>query len=188
MATTLLGGIARETVQGTQGGLLTFYATELSNITGTTSVSAGVATLHTGASVWKQYVLGKESGSNFTSTYAGNVQNGSGQYEQVLTAIFKRNSVSKRNELKVMGQNELVVVINDNDQPTSGGTTGNLYVIGLRVNNDYGGVNLTSGTVATGAQFADSNNMTVTLRALESHPPLAITAADYVKIVAGTAV
>lgn len=185
MATSLVG-IPRETAK-TAGGIISVYITELSNVTGA-SVADGIGSFASDAGVWKQFVLGKESGSNFISTQTGNVANGTQQYEQVLTSIFKRNQVSKRNELKVLGKYELVAVINDNDIPATGGTVGNLYIIGLEVENCVGGCDVTTGVMGTGAQFADANGMTLTIRALETMPPLGISEADYALIVAGSAV
>lgn len=183
----VLAGFSRETMKS-QGGTYTVHIALLPSITGVTSASSGVLTFHCGASAFKHFVLSKESGSVFTSTEAGNVANGTVQYEQVFVANFRRNQVAKRNEMKVLGRNELVMIINDNDIPSTGGTVGNLYAVGFVVDNDFGGVDTTAGVITTGGQFADANSMQITLRALESHPPLSITAADYAKVVAGTAV
>jgi hypothetical protein len=191
---TLLTGIPRETTKGS-GGLLSLYITELSNLTGSTpSANAGIATFTCPAGAWKKFVLGKESGSNFTSTLAASAANNSIVWNQVLTAIFKRNQVAKRNELKVLAQNELVCVISDNNNiastgATSGATTyGDLYIIGLPIENCMGGCDVTGAVSATGAQFADANNMTLTITAVETFPPLSISAGDFYKIANGLAV
>jgi hypothetical protein len=186
---TLLAGIPRETLKSV-GGIMEVYVTELGNISGTTTVTNGVAAFHTnGAAMFKKYVLSKDGGSKFGSVQTGNIANGTNSYENTVTLVFKRNQVSKRNELKVMAANELVAVVNDNDVAnisTTGGTVGNLYVIGLQFNNNVGGCDVTSGTMDTGALFGDANSLTILMRALESTPPLGISVADYAKIKAGT--
>lgn len=183
---TLLNGIPKETSKGS-GGIYTVYITELSNVTGATA-SAGIASFASDAGVWKRYVLGKEAGSNFVSNETSDIAAGTVQYENLLTMIFKRNQVSKRNELKVLAQNELVFIVNDNNVSTTGCSVGNLYVCGLEICVNPGGADVASAVIATGSQLAEANNMTITLRALETNPPLAISEADYALVVAGSAV
>lgn len=185
---SVLSGIPRETSKSA-GGILEVYVTEFSNISGATTAN-GIASFGTEAGVWSLYVLGKEAGSNFVSNGTTDVAAGTTQYEQLLTMIFKRNQVSKRNELKVLAQNELVFIVNDNDAPksvTGDCTIGNTYIIGLAICNNTGGADVSSSVQATGSQYAEANNMTITLRALETHPPLAISDDDYVLIKAGNA-
>ncbi|MFW6310772.1 MAG: hypothetical protein ACOC1K_00900 [Nanoarchaeota archaeon] len=183
---TNLTGIPRETCKGA-GGLLNVYITEFSNISDV-SVSNGVASFSSDAGVWKKYVLGKESGSEFTSTGSADVAAGTKPiYENTLTMIFKRNQVSKRNELAVMGECELVAVISDNDFQT-GATNGNLYIIGLENGVDAGGADVTAPVLSTGTQLGESNTMTIVIRALEAHPPYAIDTTTYTNIVEGNAV
>jgi hypothetical protein len=184
----ILTGIPRDSVKGT-GGIMEVYICLLTDIgTGATMASGTCATLGTSAGVWKKFVLGKEAGSNFVDTLVGSVANASNTYEAVLTMIFKRNQVSKRNELKVLAQHELVAVINDNSYSSTDddGQVGNLYIMGLALGKSAGGCDITSGVIATGAQPGDANNMTVVLRAMESYPALAVSAVDYGLIKAGS--
>lgn len=183
-----LTGIPKEDSKGS-GGILVAYGCLLSDITGTTSASNGIATFHCGANKFKKYVLGKEAGSNFTYTMTGNITNGTNECDDVLTMIFKRNQVSKRNEVMVLAQQETVWVINDNCRQSLTGdcTIGDLFVIGLAVCVNPGGAELRTAVGATGAQLADGNLLTVTIGVKETQAPLAITTADYLKIVAGTA-
>ena len=185
-----LTGIPKETSKGS-GGIMEVWITELANLTGDTTIVDGVASMHTAAGVWKLYVLGKEAGSNFVYTANGDVAAGTIEYDDVLTMIFKRNQVSKRNELKVLGQSELVCVINDNNAPqslTGDCRVGQTYVIGLPVCTNVGGAELRSGVGSTGTQLAESNNLTITIGVKETIPPPAISEADYLLIRAGSAV
>ena len=184
----VLTGIARETAKS-QGGIYDVRIALFSDIatTGITVTTGGTLSFHCGANKFKHFQVSKEGGSNFTSTHAGNVANATYQFEQVLVMNFRRNQIQKRNEAKVLAQNELVVIVNDNDIPTSGGSIGNLYIFGIMVGNDFGGADATSIVHTTGGQFADANSMVVTLKALESHPAYTISSADYAKVIGGTA-
>lgn len=183
-----LTGIPKESGKGS-GGILVCYGALLSELTGSTTASNGEATFHAPAGAFKKFVLGKEAGSNFVSTMTGSVANGTNSYDDVLTMIFKRNQVSKRNEAKVLAENETVWVINDNSQrnPTGDCTIGNLYVIGLPVCINPGGCEARTIVMNTGAQLADANNMTVTVGVMETIPPLSVSDATYLAIVAGEA-
>jgi hypothetical protein len=184
----LLTGIGRESSKG-QGGLMDVRIAIFGDIatTGITVTSGGTLSFHCPANTFKQFQLSKEGGSKFMSTQTGNVANASNSWKQVLTMNFRRNQIQKRREASVLAQNEVVVIVNDNFTPTSGGTVGNLYVFGIKVGNDFGGADATSTVHDTGGQFTDANSMVVTLEALESHEAYTISAADYAKIIAGTA-
>lgn len=185
-----LTGIPKEDSKGS-GGLMVCYGALLSDLTGTTSgnTATGMASFHCGAGSFKKFVLGKEAGSNFTYTMTGNIANGTNECDDVLTMIFKRNQVSKRNEVMVLAQQETVWVINDNCRQTLTGdcTIGDLFVIGLPVCINAGGAELRTAVGATGGQLADANNLTITIGVKETQVPFAISTADYLKIVAGTA-
>lgn len=187
MADTL-SGIPKESGKGS-GGILVCYGALLSDLSGTTTAADGIATFHAPAGAFKKYVLGKEAGSNFVFNGNGNVANGTVEWDDVLTMIFKRNQVSKRNEAKVLAEQETVWVINDNAQanPTGSCIQGNTYVIGLPVCINSGGCEMRSIVGATGAQLADANNMTVTIGVKETMPPLGVDEATYDAIVAGDA-
>lgn len=182
-----LVGIPKETSKGA-GGIYVVYAAMLSDVTGVT-VTDGVASFGSAAGSWKKYILGKQAGSNFTSTPVADIPSGSIFYDQLLTMVFKKNQVSKRNEMKVMGRNELVFIINDNNAPqslTGDCTVGELYFIGATYCTNEGGAELNGGGIATGAQLGEPNNMTMTFGVRETFPPLAISEANYLEVVAGT--
>ena len=182
---SLLNGIAKETCKGS-GGVFVAYITELANVSGA-SITNGVASFSAVAGVFKKFVLGKEAGSNFVSTHTGDVAAGTNIFEHILVANFKRNQIAKRNELKTMACNELVVVFMDSDFDSTG-TSGNTYVMGLEVKNNVGGADVTTSTISTGASLAESNALSITLRSLETQPILGIAYEDWEDIVAGNAV
>ena len=190
---TLFSGIPRELVKDS-GGLYEVYITELHNVpeTGVTiNYSGGTAYFITAAGVWKRFTLGKEAGSDLVITTTNNLTNGTTETDTVLKMIFKRNQISKRNEARILSANEMVVVICDNASPitTTGDTSvGNTYVIGLQYGVNQGGAELRTNVSSTGAQFADSNNMTVTIGCKETHVPFGISTAALLAIRAGAAV
>lgn len=183
-----LTGIPKEDGKGS-GGLLVCYGALLSDITGTTTATDGIATFHASAGAFKKYVLGKEAGSNFQSIGTGNVANGTNEWDNVLTMIFKRNQISKRNEAKVLAEQETVWVIMDNciESQTGSCSNGTKYVIGLPVCLNAGGAEMRTITINTGAQLVDANNMTVVIGVKETQPPLGVDEDTWDAIVAGTA-
>lgn len=171
----VLSGISKEEIKGA-GGIRRVWLAMHTALTGYSVTEAtGEANFSSAAGAFKEFVLGKESGSNFAETGTGNPGAGSIQYEQILTAIFKKNQVSKRNEMKVLGEELTVAIIEDNN--------GEIFLYG-----GENGMDMTSGVRASGSQYAESNNMTVTLRGLERVPAPAVSDADYSLIKSGTAV
>jgi hypothetical protein len=187
---SLLNGIPQETLKGS-GGLYTVYITELENVpqSGVT-ITAGVVKINTLAGVWKKYVLAKEAGSNFTSVYTSNVQNGTSSYVNTLTMIFRRNQVSKRNELKVLANSPLVAIVLDNITTTLTGdcSISTSYFIGAPVCLSQGGADVSTATIATGAAMTDANSMTIVITSTETIVPPSLSDADIAKLKLGQAI
>lgn len=169
----VLAGITKDETKGV-GGIKRVFLTNHSSVKNL-DIAAGIATFDSNAGVWKEFVLGKESGSNYSETGTGAVGAGTISYEQMLAAIFKKNQVSKRNELKVLGEDLTIAVIEDSN--------GEVVVYG-----GENGLDMTSGVRASGAQYSEANNMTVTLRGLEREPAPSISATDYTALSSGNAV
>ena len=185
----VLTGIPKEASKGA-GGISVAYIAFLSDVTGATA-SEGVASFASDAGVWKKFVFGKQAGSNFTYTPVGDIPSGTIFYDDLATFIFRKNQTSKRNEMKVLGRNELVVIINDNNAPqttTGDCSVGDLYIIGLAVCGSEGGAEISGGGGVTGAQLGEANQLTIAIAMREAFPPLSITEADYLLVVAGSAV
>lgn len=169
----ILSGIPREAVKG-QGGIKRVFLAKFEDVTNKV-VTAGVASFSVPAGAFKEFNFGKESGSNLAETTTGDPAAGTTSTEQILTMIFRRQDVNKRNEAKILAKSELIGVVEDNN--------GEIYVIGLD-----NGLDMTSGAGGTGSAYAESNNLTVTLRGLEREASPSLEAADYTAVKNGTAI
>ncbi len=100
----------------------------------------------------------KRGVSSYVQTTTKNYENGTVYWEQVLNAVFNKMDADKRNQLKLLGQNDTlqILVIDQND---------NVYVMG-QVNYSY----LSGGDATTGLALADRNGVTLIFTAQESEP------------------
>ena len=149
--------LPREAIKGVGGidyALICNYTDCSTAIDGT----SGLASLDpsSGTSPWKKFVPRKES-SNFTETMTGTPASGISSFAQVLTLVFAYNQTTKRNQLKVMAQSEMKAIIVDRN--------GIAWLFGSK-----NGLDLTSGTAASGVANADANSMTVVLSSNEPEP------------------
>jgi hypothetical protein len=100
----------------------------------------------------------KRGVSSYVQTTTKNYENGTVYWEQVLTAVLNKMDAEKRNQLKILGQNDTlqILVIDQNN---------NVYVMG-QVNYSY----LSGGDANTGLALADRNGMTLVFTAQEQEP------------------
>jgi hypothetical protein len=160
-----LTSLPREAIKGVGGIDYVMIANYGDVSTGIWDVdpSVGIAWINpANASVWTKFVPRKES-SNFTETMTGTPASGISSYNQVLTLVFAYNQTVKRNQLKIMGQSELVAVPVDRN--------GNAWLLGSR-----NGLDLTSGTLVSGTANPDMNGMTIVLSGNESEPMASVSA------------
>lgn len=152
--------IPREAIKGVGGidyALIANFSDVSTGIYSTPDASVGIAWIDpANPAVWTKFVPRKES-SNFTETMTGTPASGISSYNQVLTLVFAYNQTLKRNQLKIMGQSELVAVVVDRN--------GNAWLLGSR-----NGLDLTSGTLASGTANTDMNGVTIVLSGNESEP------------------
>jgi hypothetical protein len=100
----------------------------------------------------------KRGVSSYVQTTTKNYENGTVYFEQVLTAVLNKMDAEKRNQLKLLSQNDTlqVLVVDQND---------NVYVMG-QINYSY----LSGGDANTGLSLADRNGMTLVFSAQEQEP------------------
>ena len=151
-----LSSIPRESIKGT-GGLKYVMVANFSDVSTLIDATTGLTAFNpANPAVWKKYIPRKES-SNFVETVTGTAASGITSYNQVLTLVFAYNQQAKRNELRVLGQSELVAVAVDRND--------NAFVLGSTF-----GLDLTSGTIVSGTTPTDMNGMTVILSGNENQP------------------
>jgi len=182
----VLTGFARADVKA-PGGILNVYMGYFSDMSGMTATGLTLG-FHCAAGKLKHFELPKDAGSVFTSVLTGNLQTGANSYVETLVAKFHRNQSAKRTEFQLLADHEIVYIVEDRDFGT--GTTGNLFAVGFKPvsHNDLGGVDATTGTMSSGANLTDGNQMDITLTSNVTHPPYLISASDYAKVVAGSSV
>jgi len=148
--------IPREAIKGV-GGIDYVLIANYADVSTSIDTTTGLVTMNPSTNAaWKKFVPRKES-SNFTETMTGTPATGISSFAQVLTLVFAYNQTTKRNQLKIMSQSEVKAVVMDRN--------GTGWLMGSR-----NGMDLTSGTLASGAANADMNGMTVVLSANESEP------------------
>ena len=143
-----IGGIKTIYIVG-GGGSFTGYTSSVDgSITGITA-STGT-TLYT-------FQL-KRNTSSLTQTITKNYENGSIFFEQDLKAVFYKYDQQKRNEVKILSQNDNLQIIAEDQN-------GVLYLLGQE-----NGMYLSGGTAASGQNFADKNGYDLEFKGMEKVP------------------
>lgn len=131
------------------------------------TVSSGsVTAIATGSrSLWYTFNVEKETASASDNPQP-NQQNGTLFFQQELKLIMNKLQARLSHEMKLLGQNRLIIAIRDmNDQ---------YFIIGLRY-----GADLTAGTSGTGTARGDRNGYDLTFTAKEDLPVQYVTAAIF---------
>ena len=109
-----------------------------------------------GSSLWYEFRTNQNS-SNMVETPTISVENSVSYWSIVITAVFGKLDVSKRNLAKTFAQGTFVFIVEDNN--------GLYWLSGFQ----KGGY-LSGGSIATGTAGTDANGWTAELTALESYP------------------
>jgi hypothetical protein len=122
------------------------------------ATGADVESFTSAADKFYKYEQLKET-SSMTETINSNVQNGSIYYTPEVTIVLSKLASDKRNQIKLLGQNRLVAIIETNDEAA------NFFVAGVTT-----GLEVSAGTSATGTAYADLQGYTITLSGMEAAP------------------
>jgi hypothetical protein len=143
-----IGGIKKIYIVGGPGSVTGYTYDADGAITGATST--------TGTTLYGFEL--KRNTSSLAQNTTKNFENGSIYWEQVLTAILYKYDQDKRNQLKVLGQNDKlqIVAIDQNDVQ---------YLLG-QVNGMY----LSGGSASTGTAYGDRNGFELQFSGQESSP------------------
>ena len=133
------------------------------SITDVTDVSEGLIGGITGSGEFFKYELFRQT-SDFTEAITATPENGTVYYEQTANAVFFKLQSSTRNQIKVLAQNpNLKVIVQTNNGTVDG--VGQYWLLGQER-----GMQLLSGTGATGTAFGDLNGYNLSFTGQEPNP------------------
>jgi hypothetical protein len=147
-----IGGIKKIYIVGGAGsfdGGVTGYTYDVNGaITGATST--------TGTTIYGFEL--KRNTSSLSQNTTKNFENGTIYWEQVLTAVFYKYDQDKRNQLKILGQNDQlqIIAVDQNDTQYWLGQTNGMYLSG--------------GSAATGTAYGDRNGFEMIFTGQEPQP------------------
>ena len=151
------------------GGIKAIYLAQLEDVTLTQSSGALTDLEFPGSAVLYKYSLPRGTGS-FTETITGSVENGTVFYEPSVNVMLHNFSAADANEIKLLAQNRLVVFV----QLNAKNSNGNDVIVCCGADN---GLELTTGTAASGAGFGDMVGYNLTFTGAETLPAPIV--ADY---------
>jgi len=153
-------------VTGQTGASISSIGYSGSTVTGSTySPTDAIITGVTGTGGWYNFQL-KRNTSSLSQNTTKNFENGTIFWEQVLTAVLYKYDQDKRNQLLLLGQNDQIQIIAQDQNDT-------FYYLG-QVNGMY----LSGGSAASGTAFGDRNGFELIFTGQESQPANTINAAS----------
>ena len=144
------------------GGIKNLYILS-GSITSVTDASEGLISGITGSGEFFQYELFRQT-SDFSEAISATPENGTVFYEQSVNAVFFKLQSSTRNQVRVLAKNpDLKIIVETNNGSVDG--VGRYWLLG-----EENGVQLLSGTGATGTAFGDLNGYSLTFTGQEPEP------------------
>ena len=127
------------------------------------TASEGLISGITGSGVFYQFELFRQT-SDYSEAISSTPENGTVFYEQTLNAVFFKLQSSTRNQVRVLALNpDLKIVVETNNGSTD--AVGKFFLLG-----EDNGMQLLSGTGATGTAFGDLNGYNLTFTGQEPVP------------------
>ena len=146
------------------GGITNLYILS-GSITTVNTASEGLISGITGSagSEFFKYELFRQT-SDYSEAITSTPENGTVFYEQTVNAVFFKLQSSTRNQVRVLAQNpDLKIIVETNNGTVDG--VGQYWLLG-----QSRGMQLLSGTGATGTAFGDLNGYTLTFTGQEPEP------------------
>lgn len=144
------------------GGIANLYILS-GSIDSVVDASEGLIETISGSGEFFKFELFRQT-SDFSEAITSTPENGTVFYEQTLNAVFFKLQSSTRNQVKVLAQNpNLKVVVETNNGTVDG--VGRYWLLG-----EDRGMQLLSGTGATGTAFGDLNGYSLTFTGQEPNP------------------
>ncbi len=144
------------------GGIANLYILS-GSITSVADASEGLISGITGSGEFYKFELFRQT-SDFSEAITSTPENGTVFYEQTLNAVFFKLQSSTRNQVKVLAQNPNLKIIVETNNGTVDGI-GRYWLLG-----EDRGMQLLSGTGATGTAFGDLNGYSLTFTGQEPNP------------------
>ena len=144
------------------GGIKNLYILS-GSITSVVDVSEGLIQTISGSGEFFKFELFRQT-SDFSEAISATPENGTVFYEQSVNAVFFKLQSSTRNQVKVLAQNpNLKVIVETNNGSEDG--IGRYWLLG-----EENGMQLLSGTGATGTSFGDLSGYSLTFTGQEPSP------------------
>lgn len=146
-----------EVCKDSVGGLKAVYFVNYGDATGYTYDVTNTDVIDAVAGTPSAYKYELKGASTFTQNVNSSRENGTTFWEQVLELTFKKLTVKDHKELKLMAYGRPQVIVEDNN--------GNLFYCGLQH-----GMEVSGGTIVTGAAMGDLSGYTLVLSGQEPVP------------------
>jgi len=144
------------------GGIKNLYILS-GSITSVVDVSEGLIGTISGSGEFFKFELFRQT-SDFSEAISATPENGTVFYEQSVNAVFFKLQSATRNQVKVLAQNpNLKVIVETNNGSEDG--IGRYWLLG-----EENGMQLLSGTGATGTSFGDLSGYSLTFTGQEPSP------------------
>lgn len=144
------------------GGVKNLYILS-GSIDSVTDVSEGLIQTISGSGEFFKFELFRQT-SDFSEAISATPENGTVFYEQTVNAVFFKLQSSTRNQIRVLAKNpDLKVIVETNNGSEDG--VGKYWLLGQE-----NGIQLLSGTGATGTAFGDLNGYSLTFTGQEPEP------------------
>lgn len=164
MSCEILNGISKGCKTGI-GGVKRFLLTNKANVASFSGATDGLITSITmsGGTKFYEFVTNKFS-SSWSDNPAPAAQNSGTFYTPTITMNFAKNEASKRNAVKLLGQAEVVALVQNAD--------GTWFYLG-----ETNGLELAASTYSSGVAVGDANNWQIVMAGGEPNPAQEVTAA-----------
>ena len=139
------------------GGLNAVYFVNFGDATGYTYNGTNTDVIDEVAGTPTAYKYELKGGSSYTETITSSRENGTTFFEQKLSLTLKKLTITQHKQIKLLSYGRPQVIVEDNN--------GNFFYCGLEH-----GMDVTGGTIVTGAAMGDLSGYTLELTGMERVP------------------
>ena len=146
-----------EPCKDSSGGLKAVYFVNWGDATGYTYDGTNTDVIDAVTGTPSAYKYDLKGTSSFTQTITSSRENGTTFFQQELALTLKKLSITDNKQIKLLSYGRPQVIVEDNN--------GNFFYCGLEH-----GMDVTGGTIVSGAQMGDLSGYTLTLTGMEPVP------------------